>query len=238
MQPDNGMHLADRSRPVPGSVGGGLTGLLARDRRPEKMTAEVDLIRGALVEAQREYQEKVTATLVFDFSDMESEKGAAQEAIDRFPVINGLILSVAVYAQNGPKLLPNGHEIMFAANVMGPALPAELLLERLQEADGLVLHVIVPFHKEIDWKDLESIRNHRAMTAFNRTKTCNRAIAGELARRYPARLPCPRFARGPSGHSPAVTPFSSASLPPSGESPQPAGRSAQLHRRLRHVTPG
>jgi len=148
----------------------------------------VDLIRGALDEAQRDYQDKDIATLVVDFSDLTSVRGAAQEAIDRFPVINGLILSVAVYAQNGPKLLPNGHEIVFATNVMGPFLFTELLLERLQESNGLVLHVIAPFHKEIDWKDLESIRNHRTMIAFNRTKTCNRAIAGELARKYPGRV--------------------------------------------------
>jgi hypothetical protein len=48
--------------------------------------------------------------------------------------------------------------------------------------------VIAPFSKKIDWDDLESIRNHRTMTAFNRTKTCNRVIAGELARRYAGKI--------------------------------------------------
>jgi hypothetical protein len=58
----------------------------------------------------------------------------------------------------------------------------------MQQSDGLILHVIAPFSKEIDWDDLENIKNHRTMTAFNRTKTCNRAIAGELARRYAGRI--------------------------------------------------
>ena len=48
--------------------------------------------------------------------------------------------------------------------------------------------MIAPFDKEIDWDDLESIRVHRTMTAFDRTKTCNRIIAGELARRYPGKI--------------------------------------------------
>ncbi len=108
--------------------------------------------------------------------------------MNRFPMINGLILSVAVTVQNGPNILPSGHEVMFATNVMGPFLFTQLLLERMQQSDGLVLHVIAPFYKEIDWDDLESIRNHRTMTAYERTKTMHRVIAAELARRYAGRI--------------------------------------------------
>lgn len=57
------------------------------------------------------------------------------------------------------------------------------MLERLELCGGTVLHVIAPFYKALDWDDLESIRQRRPMVAFNRTKTCNRIIAGELARR-------------------------------------------------------
>ena len=71
---------------------------------------------------------------------------------------------------------------MFATNVMGPFLFTQLLLERMQQSDGLVLHVIALFHKEIDWDDLGSIKNHKTGTAVDRTKTCNRVIAAELVR--------------------------------------------------------
>jgi NAD(P)-dependent dehydrogenase (short-subunit alcohol dehydrogenase family) len=108
--------------------------------------------------------------------------------MNRFPMINGLILSVGALIQNGPNILPSGHEVMFATNVMGPFLFTQLLLEKMQQSDGLVLHVIARFSKEIDWDDLESISNHRTMTAFDRTKTCNRVIAGELARRYAGKI--------------------------------------------------
>jgi hypothetical protein len=76
---------------------------------------------------------------------------------------------------------------MFATNVMGPFLFTELLTERLQQSKAIVVHVIAPFHKDIDWMDLES-RNHKTGRAFNRTKTFNWAIAGELGRRYDGRI--------------------------------------------------
>lgn len=123
-----------------------------------------------------------------DFSDMESVRRAAREALARFPTIDGLILSVGAYLEHGPNILPSGHEAMFATNVMGPFLFTELLSERMQRSHGLVLHVVAPFDKEIDWGDLESIDTHRSMPAFNRTKTCNRVIAGELSRRHAGRI--------------------------------------------------
>jgi NAD(P)-dependent dehydrogenase (short-subunit alcohol dehydrogenase family) len=179
-----------------GSIGGAAAVALAKrgaravllGRIPDKLEAKADSIRIALSEARIDYQDTDIATLVVDFSDMESVRHAAAEAMNRFPNINGLILSVGALVQNGPNILPSGHEAMFATNVMGPFLFTQLLLERMQQSDGLVLHVIAPFDKEIDWDDLESIRNHRTMTAFDRTKTFNRAIAAELARRYAGKI--------------------------------------------------
>jgi len=179
-----------------GNIGGGAAVALAKrgarvvllGRRLETLEAKADSIRVALSEAQIEYQDTDIATLVVDFSDMKSVRLAAKEAMNRFPKIHGLILSVGVLKQNGPNILPSGHELMFAANVMGPFLFTQLLLERMQQSDGLVLHVVAPHHKEIDWDDLESIKNHKTGTAFNRTKTMNRVIAAELARRYAGKI--------------------------------------------------
>ena len=179
-----------------GNVGGGAAVALAKrgarvvllGRKLETLEAEADSIRVALSEARIENQDTDIATLVVDFSDMESVRFAAAEAMNRFPMIHGLILSVGALIQNGPNILPSGHELMFATNVMGPFLFTQLLLKRMQHSDGLVLHVINPFSKEVDWEDLESIRNHKTNTAFDRTKTCNRVIAGELARRYAGKI--------------------------------------------------
>ncbi len=157
-------------------------------RSHDKLQATKDSIYLKLSEAQIEYQEKDLATLVVDFSDMESVRLSAEEAMNRFPHINGLVLSVGALVQNGPHILDSGHEVMFATNVMGPFLFTQLLLKRMQKSDGLVLHVIAPFSKKIDWDDLESTRNHRSMTAFDRTKVFNRLIAGELARQYAGKI--------------------------------------------------
>ncbi len=175
-----------------GNIGGGAAVALAKrgakvvllGRYHEKLKARVNLVQTALSEAQIDYQDTDIAMLVIDFSDMESVKHAATEAMNRFPMINGLILSVGVIVQNGPKILPSGHEVMFATNVMGQFLFTNLLLKRMQQSDGLVLHVVSKAYKEIDWEDIESINNHKTRTAMVRTKTCNRVIAAELARRY------------------------------------------------------
>jgi hypothetical protein len=72
---------------------------------------------------------------------------------------------------------------MFATNVLGPFLFTQLLMGRLQEAGAVVLHVIAPFYEDIDWDDLESIKHHDTDRAYHRTKTMDRIIAAELARR-------------------------------------------------------
>jgi NAD(P)-dependent dehydrogenase (short-subunit alcohol dehydrogenase family) len=180
-----------------GSIGGGAAVALAKrgarvvllGRKLERLEARADFIRVALSEAQIDYQDTDIASLVIDFSDMESVRLVAAEALNRFPKIHGLILSaVAQIPKKGPNILPSGHELMFATNVMGPFLFTQLLLERMQLSDGLVLHVINPSYKEINWDDLESIRNHRPMTAYERTKTMHRVIAAELARRYAGKI--------------------------------------------------
>lgn len=175
-----------------GNVGKGAALALAKrganvvllGRKLETLDAETDYIRVALSEANIESQESDIAELVVDFSDMDSVRQAAAEALQRFPTINGLVLSSVTLIQNGPNILPSGHEVMFATNVMRPFLFTQLMLERLQQSGGLVLHVIAPFNEELDWNDLESIKKHKTTSAYNKTKTCNRAIAGEIARRY------------------------------------------------------
>lgn len=175
-----------------GNIGGGAAVALAKrgarvvllGRKLEKLEARADSIRRALSEDGIAFQDTDIATLAVDFSDMVSVRNAAAKTLNRFPMIDGLVLSAVALVQNGPNILPSGHELMFATNVMGPFLFTQLLLDRMQHSDGLILHVIAPFYKDIDWEDLESIKNHKTGTAYNRTKTGNRMIAGEMARRY------------------------------------------------------
>jgi NAD(P)-dependent dehydrogenase (short-subunit alcohol dehydrogenase family) len=179
-----------------GNIGGGAAMALAKrgarvvllGRKLDRLEARADSIHQALSEAQSEHKDNEIGTLTIDFSDMKSVRVAAKEAINRFPQIDGLILSVVTLVQHGPNMLPNGHELMFATNVMGPFLFTQLLIERMAQSAGMVLHVINPSFKEIDWDDLESLRKHKTETAYERTKMMNRVIAGELARRYAGRI--------------------------------------------------
>ncbi|MEE8552895.1 MAG: SDR family NAD(P)-dependent oxidoreductase, partial [Desulfobacterales bacterium] len=90
-----------------GNIGGGAAVALAKrgsrvvllGRRLERLEARADSIRPALSEARIECQDTDIATLVIDFSDMDSVRLAAAEAISRFPMINGLILSVGAVIQ-------------------------------------------------------------------------------------------------------------------------------------------
>ena len=127
-----------------GSIGGGAAVALAKlgarvvllGRKLESLEDRADSIRLALSEAQIDYQDTDIATLVIDFSDMESVRLVAAEALNRFPKIHGLILSAVAQTQKGPNILPSGHELMFATNVMGPFLFTQLLIERMQQSDG------------------------------------------------------------------------------------------------------
>ncbi|MGD8807634.1 MAG: hypothetical protein PVH65_17420, partial [Chloroflexota bacterium] len=55
-------------------------------------------------------------------------------------------------------------------------------------SDGMVLHVVNMSKKEIDWDDLESLKNHKTNVAYERTKVLHRVIAGELARRHAGKI--------------------------------------------------
>ncbi len=185
-----------------GNVGGGaavaLAGRGARvvllGRKPDPLEARATAIRAAL--SERGIEDTAIETLSLDLADMDSVRLAAADALDRFPAIDGLILSVVNLGQHGPTVLPSGHELMFATNVMGPFLFTQLLMDRLQRSGALVLHVVAPFYESIDWDDLESIEHYEDEPAYHRTKTMNRVIAAELARRYPGQISSVAFDPG------------------------------------------
>ncbi len=85
-----------------GNIGGGAALVLAKrgakivllGRNLKTLEARADSIRIGLSEARIDYQDTNITTLVIDFSNLESVKHAAEEALKRFPIIDGLILSV------------------------------------------------------------------------------------------------------------------------------------------------
>jgi NAD(P)-dependent dehydrogenase (short-subunit alcohol dehydrogenase family) len=185
-----------------GNVGGGAAAALARrgaevvllGRKASALDARADRIRADL--AEQGSVDPAIGTLVLDLSDELAVRRAATEAMDRFEAIDGLILSVVSLGQHGPTMLPNGHELTFATNVLGPFLFTQLLMPRLQDSGALVLHVVAPFYEDIDWDDLESVRRFDGEKPYHRTKTMNRMVAAELARRYAGRISSVAFDPG------------------------------------------
>ena len=89
-------------------------------RKSSALEARAARIRADL--AGRGSGDPAIQTLEVDLSDQGETRRAAAEALDRFPAIDGLILSVVTLGQHGPTILPDGHELTFATNVMGPFL--------------------------------------------------------------------------------------------------------------------
>ena len=114
-----------------GNVGGAAAIALAKrgarvvlfGRKLETLEARVDSIRAALSEARIECQDTDIATLVVDFSDMESVKLAAADAMNEFPKIHGLILSAVLL---DPTWNP------FIKHISGSTKPGEILSVKIQ----------------------------------------------------------------------------------------------------------
>ena len=158
-------------------------GVVLAGRRPDALEEAAQAIRQGRGDTPGAGSDAIS-TLVIDFGDLDSVDRAAAEVLDRCPTLDGLVLSVVALIQGGPTILANGHEIMFATNVLGPFRFTQLLMDRLASSDAMVVHVVAPFTRHVDWDDLESIRDHRTGVAYDRTKTMNRIIAAELARRH------------------------------------------------------
>ena len=93
-----------------GSIGGGAAVSLAKrgaqvvvlGRTPDRLKARATAIRAAV--AGEGSEDPAVRTLALDFSDMDSVRSAAAEALDRYPAIDGLVLSVGALIEGGPHI--------------------------------------------------------------------------------------------------------------------------------------
>lgn len=170
-----------------GAVGGAAANALAKGghrlvllgRDSDRLT----IAARALVEARPGL---VVETSVCDLSSLGSVRGAASDLISRFPRIDALVNSAAVFVPDR-KLTRENLETMFVTNHLGPFLLTNLLLNRLREsAPSRVITVSAPSTTEIDFEDLQGERKWSALTQFGRTKMANLLFAYGLARRVPA----------------------------------------------------
>jgi NAD(P)-dependent dehydrogenase (short-subunit alcohol dehydrogenase family) len=81
-------------------------------------------------------------------------------------------------------MTPDGLELMFATNHLGPFLLTTLLLEKIKASvPARVLVVTAPSTTPIDFNNLQGDKRFNSLQAFGVTKMCNLLFTYELSRR-------------------------------------------------------
>jgi NAD(P)-dependent dehydrogenase (short-subunit alcohol dehydrogenase family) len=170
-----------------GAVGGAAAAVLAKEghelvllgRDPNRLSAAahglLGLRNGVVIE-----------TADCDLSSLASVRKAAADLNARFPRIDALVHSAAVFLHDR-KVTAEQNEVMFATNHLGPFLLTNLLLHRLRaSAPARVVVVSAPSTTELDFGDLQGDKKWGALSQFGRTKMANLLFAYGLARRETA----------------------------------------------------
>lgn len=118
-----------------------------------------------------------------DLSNLSSVRNLGEILNSRYDRIDVLINNNQVYKKQR-SVTVDGFEEMFAANVLGPFLLTNLLLDRLRASGtGRILNLTAPTTTQLDFEALQSGRRFNSIYAFNATRMANLLFTFELARR-------------------------------------------------------
>lgn len=154
--------------------------LTARDKhRGEKA---LSAIRDAVGDADVEL-------LALDLASQQSIREMAAAFRDRHDRLDVLINNAGVFT-NKRTVTPDGLELMFATNHLGPFLLTNLLLDTLKATSqptlgegARILTVTAPSTTRLDFEDLQAERRFQPWAAFGASKMGNLLFTYELARR-------------------------------------------------------
>ena len=148
-------------------------------RDEAKAKAAADRIRAALPDAR-------VRTDALDLARLASVRAFAQAQLADARPIDLLVNNAGVMALPKRRVSPDGHELQFATNVLGPFVLTGLLLPRILDADApRVVAVSSYAHTQggpTPIKDLESERSYRPVRAYAKTKLANILVTRELQR--------------------------------------------------------
>jgi NAD(P)-dependent dehydrogenase (short-subunit alcohol dehydrogenase family) len=135
--------------------------------------------------------------LVGDLARPDSVRSAVSTFLRTHDRLDGLLNSAAVMVRQR-SVTPEGLELMFATNHLGPFLLTGLLLPALEvAAPSRVLTVSAPSAVRVDLDDLQSEDRFRWSRTFGMTKTANLLFTFALARRLdPSRVTANAFHPG------------------------------------------
>ena len=148
-------------------------------RNVTKNEAVADMLR-------KEVPTAALSTVAIDLADLASVRQAAAEILTAHPRIDGLINNAGFVG--GPRVLtPEGAELHFAANHIGPFLLTNLLIPALKAAPpSRVIVLSSNGHRMggFDFDDLDfSRREYNHWTAYSQSKMANVLHAVGLAKR-------------------------------------------------------
>lgn len=122
--------------------------------------------------------------------DMASFK-SIRKAADRFSAAHSkldVLVNNAGTAVSGRRISPDGHELTWATNFLGPFLLTRCLLSLLKKSERpRVVNVGSEGHRagRIDWENLELERGYTTFRAYANSKLALALFTRELARREP-----------------------------------------------------
>ena len=127
-----------------------------------------------------------------DLTQIASVRALAESELADARPIDLLINNAGVMALPERRISPDGHELQFATNVLGPFVLTALLMPRILEASAPRVVTVSSFaHTKggpTSIEDLESERTYRPVRACGKTKLANILFTRELQRRMGDRL--------------------------------------------------
>jgi retinol dehydrogenase-12 len=141
--------------------------------------------RGSAVrdEIRAKHPDTSIELLAIDLASPESIRAGVTSFLVRHDRLDVLINSAAIFKRDR-WVTPEGLELMFATNHLGPFLLTYYLLEVLKaSAPARVLTITAPATSLVDLDDLQSERYFNPLAAFGASKMANLIFTAELARR-------------------------------------------------------
>ena len=125
--------------------------------------------------------------MVADLSSLASVRRFATEFEAKYPKLDVLINDAAVYS--GTRVLtPEGFELMFATNYLGPFLLSRLMVPRLEAGKpSRIINVTAPSSTMPVLDDLQGERKFGALRAFGASKAADLLFTYALARKLEGR---------------------------------------------------
>jgi NAD(P)-dependent dehydrogenase (short-subunit alcohol dehydrogenase family) len=121
--------------------------------------------------------------MIVDLSSQQSVRDMAAEFKRKHNRLDVLVNNAAIF-KGSRTTSPDGLELMFATNHLGPFLLTTMLLDELKAAGGArIITLTAPSTVKPDFDDLQGERKFRATQSFGASKTCNLLFTYELARR-------------------------------------------------------